>query len=100
MNIELQSCALFVLITIMVMFQREKKLDLMNRRLFQSAMYACFACIILDILSVVLINKSVLEGFSPLITKIVCKMYIIFLGVQGFFAYLYVSTNLLPREKT
>ena len=100
MNIELQCCALFVLLTILVMFQREKKLDLMNRRLFQCAMYACFACIIFDILSVVLINQSTLEGFSPFITKIVCKAYIILLGAQGFFAYLYVSTNLLPREKT
>ena len=58
MNIELQCCALFIIFTISVMFLREKKLDLMNRKLFFRAICACFACLIFDILSIVLINKS------------------------------------------
>lgn len=99
MNIELQCCALFIIFTIAVMFHREKKLDLMNRKLFQRAMYACFACLVFDILSVVLINMSVLEGLDPFITCIVCKLYIMLLVLQGYISYLYVSTNLLPRDK-
>ena len=100
MNIELQCCALFILFTILVMFHREKKLDLMNRKLFQRALYACFACIIFDILSIVFINLSTYEGFNPDVTRIICKVYIMLLGLQGYFAYLYASTNLLPRDKT
>ena len=99
MNIELQCCALFILFTMLVMFHREKKLDLMNRKLFQRALYACFACIVFDILSIVFINMSVYDGFNPDITGIVCKLYIMLLGFQGYFAYLYASTNLLPRDK-
>ena len=99
MNIELQCCALFIIFTISVMFHREKKLDLMNRRLFQRAIYACFACLVFDILSVVLIDMSVYHGFDPGITRIVCKLYIMLLVLQGYFGYVYVSTNLLPREK-
>ncbi|MCR5735023.1 MAG: EAL domain-containing protein [Lachnospiraceae bacterium] len=99
MNIELQCCALFIIFTIAVMFHREKKLDLMNRRLFQRAIYACFACLVFDILSIILINMSVLKGFNRDITGIVCKLYIMMLVLQGYFGYIYVSTNLLPRDK-
>ncbi len=99
MNIELQCCALFILLTIIVMFHREKKLDLMNRKLFLRAVYACFACLVFDIASVVLINISTITGTGDLITKIICKLYIMLLGLQGYYAYLYVSTNLLPRDK-
>ncbi len=99
MNIELQCCALFIIFTISVMFLREKKLDLMNRKLFYRAICACFACLIFDILSIVLINKSVLEGFDPETTRIVCKIYIMLLVLQGYFGYVYASTSLLPRDK-
>ncbi len=99
MNIELQCCALFIIFTIAVMFLREKKLDLMNRKLFFRAICACFACLIFDTLSIVLINKSVLSGFDPRITRIVCKIYIMLLVMQGYFGYVYASTGLLPRDK-
>ncbi|MCR5502377.1 MAG: EAL domain-containing protein [Lachnospiraceae bacterium] len=100
MNIELQCCALFVIFTIAVMFMREKKLDLMNRKLFQRAVFACFACLIFDILSVICINLSVNSDFNPVITEFVCKLYIMLLVLQGYFGYIYVSTGLLPRDKT
>ena len=100
MNIELQCCALFIIFTIYVMFLREKKLDLMNRKLFLRAICACFGCLIFDILSVVLINLSVFHGFNPVATSIVCKIYIMLLVLQGYFGYVYASTSLLPRDKT
>lgn len=99
MNIELQCCGVFILIAMLIMFHREKKLDLTNRRLFQRAVYACFACLVFDILSIVLITLSTNQGFNPFITSIVCKLYIMLLVMQGFFGYLYVSTNLLPLNK-
>ncbi len=99
MNIELQCCALFIIFSISVMFMYEKKLDLMNRRLFQRAIIACFACLIFDVLSVILINLSVYSGFNPFITEIVCKLYIMLLVLQGFFGYVYASTSLLPRDR-
>ena len=99
MNIELQCCALFIIFTIAVMFMREKKLDLMNRKLFQRAILACFACLIFDILSIILINLSVYRGFSTAITEMVCKFYIMLLVLQGYFGYVYASTSLLPRDK-
>lgn len=100
MNIELQCCALFIIFTIAVMFIREKKLDLMNRKLFQRAIVACFACLSFDILSVILINLSVHYGFSTAITEMVCKFYIMLLVLQGYFGYVYASTSLLPRDRT
>ncbi|MBQ7557188.1 MAG: EAL domain-containing protein [Lachnospiraceae bacterium] len=100
MNIELQCCALFILFTIAVMFRREKKLDLMNRKLFERAISACFACLTFDILSIVLINMSVHNGFSPFITGIVCRLYIMLLVMQGYLGYVYAYTSMLPRDKT
>ena len=82
------------------MFFREKKLDLMNRKLFQRAIIACFGCLIFDILSVILINLSVFRGFNSGITLLVCKLYIMLLVLQGYFGYVYVSIGLLPRDKT
>ena len=100
MNIELQCCALFIIFTIFVMLIREKKLDLMNRRLFLRAIYACFACLIFDILSIVLINRAVCNGFSQTATIIACKIYIMLLVTQGYFGYVYAATSMLPgREK-
>lgn len=100
MNIELQCCALFILFTIAVMFRREKKLDLMNRKLFERAISACFACLTFDILSIVLINMSVHNGFSPFITGIVCRLYIMLLVMQGYLGYVYAYTSMLPRDRT
>ena len=99
MNIELQCCGLFIIFTITVMFLREKKLDLMNRKLFFRAICACFLCLIFDILSIILINMSVHSGFDPFITGTVCKIYIMLLVTQGYFGYVYASTSLLPRDK-
>ena len=99
MNIELQCCALFIIFTIAVMFAREKKLDLTNRKLFQRAISACFACLIFDILSIVLINLSVHSGFDPFITSIVCKFYIMLLVTQGYFGFVYAATGLFPRDR-
>ena len=82
------------------MFMREKKLDLMNRKLFQRAIYVCFACLVFDITSIVLINMSVHSGFSQTVTSVVCKIYIMLLVMQGYIGYVYASTSLLPREET
>ena len=100
MNIELQCCALFIILTIAIMFMREKKLDLMNRKLFQRAIYVCSACLVFDITSIVLINMSVHSGFSQTVTSVVCKIYIMLLVMQGYIGYVYASTSLLPREET
>ena len=99
MNIELQCCALFIVFTISVMFLREKKLDLMNRRLFFRAICACVACLSFDILSVILITLTFYDGFNPVITSFVCKIYIMLLVLQGYFGYVYASTSLLPVDK-
>ena len=98
MNIELQSCALFIIFTIFVMFFREKKLDLMNRKLFLRALFACFLCLIFDIMSVVMISHAVKDGFSEPVTKIVCKLYIMLLTLQGYFSFIYASTSIIPSS--
>ena len=99
MNIELQCCSLFIVLVIYVLFMREKKLKLTNRILFMRSLYSCIAMLVLDIVSVICIYYSTKCGFSPFITKLVCKLYIFSLVLQGYLGYVYVMTELLINDK-
>ena len=99
MNIELQCCSLFVVLVIYVLFMREKKLNLTNRILFMRSLYSCIAMLLLDIVSVICIYCSTNYGLPPIITKIVCKLYIFSLVLQGYLGYVYVMTELLVNKK-
>lgn len=98
MNIVLQCCSLFIVGVLIIMFLREKKLDLVDRRLFTHAVFTCFVCLIFDIISVIAINRTVYGSFSPVATVIICKIYIMLLTAQGYLSYIYVSTGLLTVE--
>ena len=100
MNIELQCCALFIMSVVLVMFLCNKKLDLVNRSLFIKAVIVCFFCLIFDILSVVAIYHSVHHGFNDTITRIICKLYIMILVMQGYMSFNYAATSILPRVKS
>lgn len=75
MNVELQCCALFIVLVISALFFRERKLDLNNRTLFVRALCVCIITICLDILSIVAIYCTYYHSFSPILTKIICKLY-------------------------
>ena len=98
MNIVLQCCSLFIVSILIIMFMREKKLDLVDRRLFTYAVFTCFICLIFDIVSVIAIRQAVYGTFSPFATGIICKIYIMLLTAQGYFSYVYVSTGLLTVD--
>ncbi len=94
LNIELQCCGLAMLIVLILLFVREKSLDIYSRRLFFRALLACVICLSLDILSIVAIYMATYHSFSPLITKIVCKLYIISLVGQAFNGFIYSAGEL------
>ena len=76
MNIELQSCGLFIMIVIFIMFCYEKKLDLVNRKLYFKTACVCVACLIFDIVSIIMLhvaNEQHDVGFDT-VTKMVCKV--------------------------
>lgn len=99
MNIEIQCCSLFIVLVIFVLFIREKKLNLTNRILFMRSLYSCIVMLVLDIASIICIYFSTYGGLSPTVTKIICKLYIFSLVLQGYFGYVYVMTDLLVDKK-
>ena len=99
MNIELQLCGLAMLIIFLVLIEREKKLNVKNRSLFIAAFVICIICLCFDIASIVCIHEAVYNGFSPLITRAVCKLYIMLLVTQGYCGFLYACLDIAVQFK-
>lgn len=88
-----------MLFAIIIMFYREKRLALTNKRLFVFALFSCLVALVFDILSLVCIYYATYAGFSPLITRIVCKLYIILLVCQGYCGFLYASSSIFRGRR-
>ena len=99
MNVELQCCALFIVLVISALFFRERKLDLNNRTLFVRALCVCIITICLDILSIVAIYCAYYHSFSPILIKIICKLYILTLVLQGYLGYVYIMTDVFSHKQ-
>ncbi len=99
MNIELQLCGLVMLAVFLVFIEREKKLNVKNRALFLRAFIVCIVCLVFDVLSIICIHEAVYDGFSPLITRMVCKAYIILLVTQGYCSFLYACLDIAIRHR-
>ena len=99
MNIELQLCGLVMLLIFLVLIERERNLNVKNRLLFLAAFIICIICLIFDIASIVFIYMAVYRGFSPAITRVVCKAYIMLLVTQGYCGFLYACLDITVQFK-
>ena len=99
MNIELQTCGLVMLLIFLVLIERERKLNVKNRLLFLAAFGVCIVCLVFDIASIVCIHMAVYNGFSPVITRAVCKLYIMLLVSQGYCGFLYACLDIAVQFK-
>ena len=99
MNIELQLCGLVMLIIFLVLIERDRKLKIINRLLFMAAFVTCIICLIFDIASIVFIHMAVYKGFSPVLTRAVCKIYIMLLVTQGYCGFLYACLDVAVQFK-
>ncbi len=99
MNIELQICGLAMLIIFLIFIERDRKLNVKNRLLFMAAFITCIICLVLDIASIVCIHEAVYSGFSPMLTKAVCKIYIMLLVTQGYCGFLYGCLDIAVQFK-
>lgn len=99
MNVELQICGLVMLLIFLVLIERDRNLNVKSRLLFIAAFVICIICLIFDIASIVVIHMAVYGGFSPLITKAVCKIYIMLLVTQGYCGFLYACLDVAVQYK-
>ena len=90
MNIVLQCCGLAMLAVVRV-FLRDKSLDVSSRRLYKLALYSCMFCLIMDIGSIIAIYYATYGSFPALWTRIICKIYLVTLVMQGYMGLLYTA---------
>lgn len=99
LNIEFQCAGLVILIIVLTLFTRTKNLKLTNSRLFFVALLSCFLCEILDIGSIVAIYHSTHGELSHEFTKVICKLYLMSLALQGYQGFEYASSEILASKK-
>lgn len=98
LNIELQSCGLAMLFILLLIFLKEKSLDLSSRRLFFKALLSCIGCVTLDILSIIGIYGATYKDFPPMAAAIVCKLYVTALTLQGYEGFLYAAGEFFAED--
>lgn len=92
MNIQMQTGGVFILLLLLYFYKRQDTVDLYTGKVFLRALYITLACLILDILSIVLIvNQSHLPTW---LVKAECKAYLVSLVVTGYIAFAYASADI------
>ncbi len=72
-NIQVQCCGIVLLIVLLIFYMNQKKLNLATEKAFLLTFIVSFACIILDVLSIVTIMN--MEQLHPLLVAFICKSY-------------------------
>ncbi|MDE5700019.1 MAG: EAL domain-containing protein [Lachnospiraceae bacterium] len=97
MNVQMQVCGLIILLLILYFYKRQDTVGLYTEALFRRALYTCMACLVLDILSVILIvNQDRLPG---LLVRAECKMYLVSLVGTGYVALAYACADAFSLTK-
>ena len=80
-----------MLIVLLMLYVREKNLDISSRRLFFRALISCIICISLDILSIFAIYGATYKEFPAFLARAVCKLYVMSLITQSYQGFLYAA---------
>ena len=94
MNIELQSCALAMLLMLLFIFSMEKSLNITSRRLFFWTLISAIACLCLDILSIAGIYGAEHSSLPGWVAQFLCKFYIASLILQAYLGLRYSAGEL------
>lgn len=97
MNIQMQFCGLVILILLLYFYKRQDMVGLYTEILFKRALYTSIACLVLDIVSVILIMR--MEQFPLLLVQIECKMYLVSLVGTGYVALVYACSDAFRLAK-
>lgn len=92
MNIQMQMGGVCILILLLYFYKRQGTLGLYLGRIFLRTVYITLACLVLDILSIVLI---VWQDAVPLwLVKAECKTYLVSLVATGYMALIYANADI------
>lgn len=92
MNIQMQMGGVCILMLLLYFYKRQGTLGLYLGRIFLRTVYITLACLVLDILSIVLI---VWQDAAPLwLVKAECKTYLVSLVATGYMALIYANADI------
>lgn len=92
MNIQMQMGGVCILLLLLYFYKRQGTLGLYLGRIFLRTVYITLACLVLDILSIVLI---VWQDAAPLwLVKAECKTYLVSLVATGYMALIYANADI------
>lgn len=92
MNIIAQCCGIVLMLVILYFYQRQRKIRLKTGDAFRRALCITLACVTLDILSIIVIDK--MEQLPLLLVELVCKTYLASLICVGLSSLLYVCVDI------
>ena len=98
MNIATQLCGLAILIVIVFFYYRQQKVDLKSSKLFSYALIADIGCLSLDVASIFGIVYCG-HGVSPIVTEILCKLYLMALIFISYIEFAYVVSQMPVTER-
>lgn len=93
MNIELQCCGLGMLVFLLLYLLKEKSLKYSGRTRYMVALISCMICLTLDITSIIGIHLAYKEVFAPWVARLICKLYVLSLGVQAYQGFQYAASE-------
>ena len=97
MNIQMQMGGLFIMFLLLYFYGRQETLGLYTEKLFRRAMYVTVACLILDIVSVILIVNQ--DKYPLWLVRFECKTYLLSLLWSGYMALVYASADIHQLTK-
>ena len=98
MSIRIQCCGIVVLL-ILIFFQgRQRRTGLTTEKLFRWVMGTSFACLALDVGSILAINYAFVPGRRPvselkMLVDLICKAYLVSLPAIGLVTLLYICAD-------
>lgn len=95
MNIEIQCCGVALLVMLLVIYSRQRKLELVSGKVFRWAYFITMLCLCADIFSVVLIVHR--EELPRLLVELECKTYLVTLVLVGLSGLIYVGSDVACR---
>ncbi len=90
-NIDFQIAAFIIISVTMYLCLREKRLVFRAETYFVRLLYAVMASTVFDVLSIVAINYT--DRIGPILTQIVCKMYLLSIVTVAFIASHFISAD-------
>ncbi len=92
MPIQVQCCGLLLMLILMFLYKKQKTIKLRTEKAFMRAFVMTIISVCADILSCAVISFK--DHLPVLLVNIVCKLYLVTLLGQSFFALLYICTDL------